>query len=223
MGKQNVSSAASAKEEAWRVFVRVQACDARAGYLCGSMEALAAQTPVVTFWEGEIVDNQNHHFITNQWEARRGPPLRSLLQSTFPISVTVPITNIFPRTQMICGGGRDARGPLTMRSQETDVCHWSKFPSFGPLRDAVQRDGGKSIDLATYPCVFMRWKEKFFVNAGSECGLTIAGFYYVCLAREDGAIHGFYYDPHSSPFQKLELQPTNEGRFGYSSATYKLS
>eukprot|EP00850_Spirogloea_muscicola_P007785 SM000040S14797 [mRNA] locus=s40:378816:380886:- [translate_table: standard] len=172
MGTQNVSSAASAKEEAWRVFVRVQACDARAGYLCGSMEALAAQTP-----------------------------------------------------------------------------------------DAVQRDGGKSIDLATYPCVFMvrhsgphcrtlaalsigaksvalgspsphqpisrpvlpqRWKEKFFVNVGSECGLTIAGFYYVCLAREDGAIHGFYYDPHSSPFQKLELQPTNEGRFGYSSATYEL-
>eukprot|EP00850_Spirogloea_muscicola_P009714 SM000055S18248 [mRNA] locus=s55:221750:223620:- [translate_table: standard] len=189
MGTQNVSSAASAKEEAWRVFVRVQACDARAGYLCGSMEALAAQTP------------------------------------------------------------------------ETDVCHWSKFPSFGPLRDAVQRDGGKSIDLATYPCVFMvrpsgtccrclaalsigakcvalesptphqptgrlvlpqRWKEKFFVNVGSECGLTIAGFYYVCLVREDGAIHGFYYDPHSSPFQKLELQPTNEGRFGYSSATYEL-
>jgi hypothetical protein len=42
-----------------------------------------------------------------------------------------------------------------------------------------------------------RWKEKFFVNVGAECGLTIAGFYYVCFSRSDGSVHGFYYDPNS--------------------------
>ncbi len=42
-----------------------------------------------------------------------------------------------------------------------------------------------------------RWKEKFFVNVGTDCGLTIAGFYYVCFSRSDGSVHGFYYDPNS--------------------------
>jgi hypothetical protein len=45
--------------------------------------------------------------------------------------------------------------------------------------------------------VLQRWKEKFFVNVGAECGLTIAGFYYVCFSRSDGSVHGFYYDPNS--------------------------
>jgi hypothetical protein len=65
------------------------------------------------------------------------------------------------------------------------------------LQDDVQKDGGKSFDLANYPYMFMRWKEKFFVNVGTDCGLTIAGFYYVCFSRSDGSVHGFYYDPNS--------------------------
>ncbi len=46
-------------------------------------------------------------------------------------------------------------------------------------------------------CLQQRWKEKFFVNVGTDCGLTIAGFYYVCFSRSDGSVHGFYYDPNS--------------------------
>ncbi|KAJ7535771.1 hypothetical protein O6H91_12G045300 [Diphasiastrum complanatum] len=155
-GTQNVSS--SQKDEAWKVNVRLQGCDIQHGYLCGSMEALnvpSAETPVVTFWEGEIVDNKNYTFFTGQWDA----------------------------------------------TTETDVKHWSKFPSFLPLK---------------------RWKEKFFVNVGTDCGLTIAGFYYVCFTRSNGIVNGYYYDPNSSPFQKLELKATNEGRSGHSFATYQF-
>ncbi|XP_024525079.1 glucose-induced degradation protein 4 homolog isoform X2 [Selaginella moellendorffii] len=151
-GIQNVSN--SQKEEAWKVNVRLQGCDIQHGYLCGSMEALnvpSAETPVVTFWEGQIVDNRNYTFFTGQWDA----------------------------------------------SPDTDVKHWSKFSSFLPLSDTVERDGGRSLDLATYPSIFMRWKEKFFVNVGADCGLTIAGFYYVCFSRNNGAVQGFYYDPNS--------------------------
>lgn len=36
--------------------------------------------------------------------------------------------------------------------------------------------------LAAHPYVYMRWKELFFVR-GSECRLTIQGFYYLCLDR----------------------------------------
>jgi hypothetical protein len=53
----------------------------------------------------------------------------------------------------------------------------------------------------------MRWKEQFFVHAcQQDCGLTIAGFYYVALHRLTGQLRGFYYDPASSPFQELNLR-----------------
>ncbi|PNX96582.1 hypothetical protein L195_g019791, partial [Trifolium pratense] len=153
-GTQNVSSLQ--KDEAWRVNVRIQGCDLEHGYLCGTMEALnvpMADTPVVTFWEGEIVDTKNYTFFTGKWEA----------------------------------------------APEDDIRHWTKFDSFGPLLGQVEMDGGKSADLSNYPYIFMRWKEQYFVNVGTDCGLTIAGFYYVCFSCNDGSISGFYYDPNSRP------------------------
>ena len=38
--------------------------------------------------------------------------------------------------------------------------------------------------------VFMRWKELCFLDAAEDCGLTIAGFYYVCLDRVTGDVDG---------------------------------
>ncbi|MQL79261.1 hypothetical protein Taro_011690 [Colocasia esculenta] len=186
-GTQNVSS--SQKDEAWKVNVRIQGFDPAHGYLCGIMEALNvpyAETPVVTFWEGEIIDSKNYTFYTGKWEA----------------------------------------------TPDDDVKHWSQFSSFSPLLSQVKADGGKSLDLSNYPYIFMnsdqlyfplqRWKEQYFVNVSVDCGLTIAGFYYVCFSCIDGSINGFYYDPNSSPFQKLELKSTNEGRSGFSFSSYQL-
>ncbi|XP_021657471.1 uncharacterized protein LOC110647786 isoform X2 [Hevea brasiliensis] len=158
-GTQNVSSLQ--KDEAWRVNVRIQGYDLDHGYLCGTMEALnvpMADTPVVTFWEGEIVDGKNYTFFTGKWEA----------------------------------------------SAEDDIRHWTKFPSFSPFLCQVEVDGGKSLDLSNYPCIFLRWKEQYFVNVGTDCGLTIAGFYYVCFSCTDGSINGFYYDPNSRIMDVLE-------------------
>ncbi|KAF2738690.1 hypothetical protein EJ04DRAFT_573545 [Polyplosphaeria fusca] len=47
----------------------------------------------------------------------------------------------------------------------------------------------------------------------SGCGLTISGFYYVCLRRSDGKLEGLYYDPQSSPYQCLKLDSVNGGMF----------
>ncbi|PSN67927.1 hypothetical protein BS50DRAFT_491513 [Corynespora cassiicola Philippines] len=47
----------------------------------------------------------------------------------------------------------------------------------------------------------------------SGCGLTISGFYYVCLRREDGRLEGLYYDPQSSPYQRLNLESVRGGIF----------
>lgn len=53
--------------------------------------------------------------------------------------------------------------------------------------------------------MLQRWKEQYFVNVGTDCGLTIAGFYYVCFSCSDGSINGFYYDPNSRYVLALHL------------------
>ncbi|OTA34694.1 hypothetical protein BTJ68_05332 [Hortaea werneckii EXF-2000] len=37
-------------------------------------------------------------------------------------------------------------------------------------------------------------------------GLTISGFYYIVLDRQTGGVEGLYYDPASTPFQRLKLR-----------------
>eukprot|EP00128_Syssomonas_multiformis_P010804 Colp12_sorted_trinity150504_noHs@29836 len=97
-------------------------------------------------------------------------------------------------------------------SKKTDMQHWTRFDAFNSLKQRVLSDGDEAIDLLEQPCLFMRWKEKCFVNYKEECGLTIQGFYYVVVNRADGSVKGLYYDPNSAPYQKLDLQPTCGGR-----------
>ena len=44
--------------------------------------------------------------------------------------------------------------------------------------------------LRDYSHIYMRWKEQCFLNTGEDCGLTIAGFYYICMSRKTGEVHG---------------------------------
>ena len=37
--------------------------------------------------------------------------------------------------------------------------------------------------------------------------MTISGFYYCSLRRDNGLVEGLYYDPLSSPYQRLKLKP----------------
>jgi glucose-induced degradation protein 4 len=73
----------------------------------------------------------------------------------------------------------------------------------------------------------MRWKEHSFLSKvshiaqGSLPGLTIAGYYYVCLDRATGELSGLYHDPNDLPAQKLELQPTGTSTgFSFSSVSF---
>lgn len=54
-----------------------------------------------------------------------------------------------------------------------------------------------SDEFEFFDLLVQRWKEQYFVNVGTDCGLTIAGFYYVCFSCSDGSINGYYYDPNS--------------------------
>lgn len=51
----------------------------------------------------------------------------------------------------------------------------------------------------------------FITPTDSRQGLTISGFYFIALRREDGQIEGLYYDPGSSPYQQLNLSPKPYG------------
>ena len=60
------------------------------------------------------------------------------------------------------------------------------------------------------------------LTVSSPCGLSIAGFYYLCISRRDGSIQGYYYDLSSTPFQRLSLQPVAQGAHGHAFGSYRL-
>lgn len=60
---------------------------------------------------------------------------------------------------------------------------------------------------------WMHQGDAVMAETGEGCGLTISGFYYVCLRREDGGIEGLYCDPDSSPYQHLKLGRVGGGVF----------
>lgn len=167
------------KGEQWTVEVAIQECNLSNGKICGTMTACnvpEATAPVVTFFEGEIIDNINASFYTphTDWSA----------------------------------------------VADTDLAHWGRFTAFRDLRSDVVKLGGRSAKLAKCDTVFMRWKEQYFL-AGGECRLTIAGFYYVALDRVTGDINAFYFDPASSPDQRLKLAACTAGDQGHAFAAFE--
>ncbi|MEW5296854.1 MAG: hypothetical protein WDW36_000104 [Sanguina aurantia] len=183
----------SALSDEWTVEVRLQHVDLGSSYVCGEMHATsavpgfynpprtaggwnagsgsggaaaaaAAQKPIVTFFEGEIVDNKQVTFLTGKWAA----------------------------------------------CPATDASHWRRMEGWDGVKGAACRGRGLAEGLADSPCIYMRWKEQFFVSLPPGCCLlTIEGFYYIALNRQTGALHGLYYDPDSVPFQELRLHPAS--------------
>ena len=74
------------------------------------------------------------------------------------------------------------------------------------------------VDKLSSAHVYLRLKEKYFLNEEPGGNLTIAGFYYLCVSRSTGEISGYYFDPNSTPYQRVSLQVTYEGSGGYTTA-----
>eukprot|EP00210_Caulerpa_lentillifera_P003622 g3457.t1 len=56
--------------EEWSAQVQIKEYRPDEGYLCGTMKAyVKPESPVITFWEGEIIDNKNYTFKTQKWTA----------------------------------------------------------------------------------------------------------------------------------------------------------
>lgn len=109
-------------------------------------------------------------------------------------------------------------------TRDVDIAHWKLFEAFKKLNNSE-----KPIDYTRVAkdmfekYIFMRWKEKTFINNVYEVQekLAISGFYYICIRRDNGHIEGFYYDPNTKPFQKLCLKPCFPGN-GASFADYQF-
>ncbi|KAI9663976.1 MAG: hypothetical protein M1821_007467 [Bathelium mastoideum] len=107
------------------------------------------------------------------------------------------------------GGGGGAESPASASS--------SLSPSLQAA--AVANGGGDAMEEEVDA-------EKWAAGAGAAAaagagdgamqghGLTISGFYYVCLRRRDGKVEGLYYDPQSSPYQHLRLSPVRAPGMG---------
>lgn len=91
----------------------------------------------------------------------------------------------------------------------SDASNWRKLYPFAALPDDALARALRSkryLSAVADKWVLMRWKEVCFVTPRPS-GLTIGGFYYLALRREDGKVQGFYYDPLSQPYQELVLKP----------------
>ncbi|KAJ9309955.1 hypothetical protein DTO217A2_593 [Paecilomyces variotii] len=98
---------------------------------------------------------------------------------------------------------------------EIDSTYWRELQPFKNLTDDEMIRNLVSKKWLTEELakgwILMRWKERCFVTpTDSRQGLTISGFYYISLRRDNGQIEGLYYDPGSSPYQQLSLKPEME-------------
>lgn len=234
----------------WRVNVVIQGVDLANGTVCGSMEALdvpQAEGPVITFWTGEIIDNVNNFFRTRRWIVPYDKDMQhwgcfvafsDLIEQLGPeenandiiyddddndnddMDTTTTASNALLQLDSLEQNAPQRRSTSVERQQ-----------GGGQRARAAQQQEGRqqtgivspdSVNLSHHRYIFMRWKELFFVSPKGECGLTIAGFYYMCMDRHTGAILGFYHDPYCAPFQQLQLNAVST-RTGFAHADYSFN
>ncbi|KAI5286043.1 hypothetical protein KEM54_000104 [Ascosphaera aggregata] len=96
---------------------------------------------------------------------------------------------------------------------EIDANYWHSLEPFKDMSDDEMMESILSEEYMKeklgHNNLLMRWKERCFISPSHERqGLTISGFYYICLRRSDGHIQGMYYDDGSAPYQLLNLDPS---------------
>lgn len=194
--------------EKWPVTVKIFSIDYDNMTLSASMEAYdvpshpstqAACNPaahslkaITTYLEGEIVDLHTHSLLTENFTAtlerdaiywRKLPPFSSVAASDLPAKLL----------------NRDF---LKMCNEKYVLMRW-KEKCFVHNTNAINASGPSTIEI----------HGNDYVVESDGCGLTISGFYYVSMRREDGCIEGLYCDPHSSPYQYLKLSRAQESAF----------
>jgi Vacuolar import and degradation protein len=201
------------REDTWPVKVSITSVDYRSMTLTGTMEAFnvpdqlspTLKSSITTYLEGEIIDFRTWSLETKSFCSnvridatywRKLEPFKDLTDDQL-------VKNLCDRNWL---AGLRERFVL-MRWKGSSSIFKNPFTQC----DYFERNHGLTSEI-----------EKCFISpcssdphtAPPRSGLTISGFYYVCLRREDGHVEGFYFDPNSSPYQQLRLTPRGIGSGG---------
>ncbi|KAJ4993819.1 hypothetical protein SVAN01_00873 [Stagonosporopsis vannaccii] len=199
---------------------------------------------ITTYLEGEILDFNTHTLLTESFKSnaandalywRKLPPFRDMEDEDVVQALTSRRWWESLNQEWVLMRWKERCFVKSLRSSSKLS---SQSPAPGPpvdgfvsaesAPDAMTQDGDREYyvyDSHTFarhavPSNEIHELGPQFVDAehaafdDSGCGLTISGFYYVCLRRSDGRIEGLYYDPMSSPYQCLMLESQARGRFG---------
>ncbi|KAK9896001.1 hypothetical protein P389DRAFT_72994 [Cystobasidium minutum MCA 4210] len=185
-------------------------------------KGIDSSNTVTTSFEGEIIDLRNNGIWT-----RAAPNVDTQTGSYSDMACEGDDEDDEDMSTYASGSSSSCTGGPWLSSNHVvdksiDLEYWAKldaFASYGPLAEKeickIAREGkwpertqhGHVRRPNPQDYILMRWKERDFIDCDARSsGLTISGFYYLCLNRKTGALSGFYFDPLSTPHQKLELE-----------------
>ncbi|KAH3969163.1 hypothetical protein HBI42_149070 [Parastagonospora nodorum] len=236
LSPEPVPAPAPAQQDRWPVKVTIHAVDWAKMTLSATMEAynvpshphphqsLVSQqytrtSSITTYLEGEILDFNQHTLLTESFKSnvandamywRKLPPFCDMKEDDVVKALTSrkwydSVLNkeyILMRWKERCFV-KSLNTSAPPPSSTTHTHNASDSP-YRLVRDPNTNALNVEISTDTEHATF----------DDSGCGLTISGFYYVCLRRSDGALQGLYFDPQSSPYQCLELESRRGGAVG---------
>jgi hypothetical protein len=220
----------STPQDRWPVKVTVHAVDWANMSLAATMEAynvpshshshaslppdqhVTRTSSITTYLEGEILDFSTHTLLTESFKSnaandatywRKLPPFTDMSDA----DVVRALTSRRWFSQVF------ARDWILMRWKERCFVKSLQCTPPSPPTTATATATATTTDYArpTLPTAETDAQHAAFDDSG--CGLTISGFYYVCLRRADGRLEGLYYDPQSSPYQCLKLDSVRRASF----------
>lgn len=166
---------------------------------------------ITTYLEGEIINFTQHTLLTESYPSdrrndalywRKLEPFSNLESDDDMTRLLVSKSALRDLNSRYVLMRWKERCFIPASASSTSANPTSTSPAVG--RTAQVWDGGRP---------WMNQGDAVMAETGEGCGLTISGFYYVCLRREDGEVEGLYCDPESSPYQHLRLGRVGGGCF----------
>lgn len=197
----------------------------------GASQSFTRTSSITTYLEGEILDFNTHTLLTESFKStasndatywRKLPPFQTLTDEEIIRNLTsrrwydevLSKEWILMRWKERCfvkSLNRSTADPVQPPASTTSSFALAVSSFSDSFHSSSTRENHPNSG-STY--LFGRGgdaENRSFDDTG--CGLTISGFYYVCLRRSDGKLEGLYYDPQSSPYQCLKLDSVRGGVF----------
>jgi hypothetical protein len=202
----------------------------------GTSQAFTRTSSITTYLEGEILDFNTHTLLTESFKSNAGndatywrklPPFQMLtdeemiqkLTSRHWFNEVLSKEWILMRWKERCfvkSLNRSTADPVQPPASHTMTSSLpapavSSLTNSGSVHSSARAGHPESGSTHYWGTGGGDAEQGSFDDSG--CGLTISGFYYVCLRRSDGKLEGLYYDPQSSPYQCLKLDSVRGGVF----------